>query len=104
MVRSGGGKGRIWVPRTWPGKQSGNWNCTVTATPCSSRAGGTPGPAWPTARPGSRAAWRAGAVVTPLIFLVSEDELRHAVADSGAVGVVTTPEFLPKVQAAVKGV
>jgi long-chain acyl-CoA synthetase len=46
------------------------------------------------------AAWRAGAVVTPLIFLVSEDELRHALADSGAVGVVTTPEFLPKVQAA----
>ena len=24
------------------------------------------------------AAWRAGAVVTPLIFLVSEEELRHA--------------------------
>ena len=49
------------------------------------------------------AAWRAGAVVTPLIFLVSEDELRHALADSGAVGVVTTAEFLPKVQAAVAG-
>jgi long-chain acyl-CoA synthetase len=47
------------------------------------------------------ALWRAGAVVTPLIFLVSEDELRHALADSGAVGVVTTAEFLPKVQAAV---
>ncbi|HWG15524.1 MAG TPA: AMP-binding protein [Streptosporangiaceae bacterium] len=50
------------------------------------------------------AAWRAGAVVTPLIFLVSEDELRHALADSGAVAVVTTPEFLPKVQAAAHGV
>jgi long-chain acyl-CoA synthetase len=50
------------------------------------------------------AAWRAGAVVTPLIFLVSEDELRHALADSGAVAVVTTPEFLPKVQAAARGV
>src|SRR5271156_6299426 len=49
------------------------------------------------------AAWRAGAVVTPLIFLVSEDELRHALADSGAVGVVTTAEFLPKVQAALEG-
>ena len=46
-----------------------------------------------------RAAWRAGAVVTPLIFLVSEDELQHALADSGAVGVVTTPEFLAKVGA-----
>jgi long-chain acyl-CoA synthetase len=49
------------------------------------------------------AAWRAGAVVTPLIFLVSEDELRHALADSGAVGVVTTPEFLPKVSATLAG-
>ena len=49
------------------------------------------------------AAWRAGAVVTPLIFLVSEDELRHALNDSGAVGIVTTAEFLPKVSAAVKG-
>jgi long-chain acyl-CoA synthetase len=50
------------------------------------------------------AAWRAGAVVTPLIFLVSEDELRHALADSGAVAVVTTPEFMPKVLAAATGV
>jgi acyl-CoA synthetase (AMP-forming)/AMP-acid ligase II len=49
------------------------------------------------------AAWRAGAVVTPLIFLVSEDELRTALADSGAVGVVTTAEFLPKVSAALAG-
>jgi long-chain acyl-CoA synthetase len=49
------------------------------------------------------AAWRAGAVVTPLIFLVSEDELSNALADSGAVGVVTTPEFLPKVSAALAG-
>ncbi len=49
------------------------------------------------------AAWRAGAAVTPLIFLVSEDELRHALVDSGAVGIVTTVEFLPKVSAAVKG-
>jgi long-chain acyl-CoA synthetase len=49
------------------------------------------------------AAWRAGAVVTPLIFLVSEDELRHALVDSGAVGLVTTAEFLPKVSAALAG-
>jgi long-chain acyl-CoA synthetase len=49
------------------------------------------------------AAWRAGAVVTPLIFLVSEGELRHALVDSGAVGIVTTAEFLPKVSAAVNG-
>jgi long-chain acyl-CoA synthetase len=49
------------------------------------------------------AAWRAGAVVTPLIFLVSEDELRNALVESGAVGVVTTAEFLPKVAAALVG-
>src|SRR5215469_723892 len=49
------------------------------------------------------AAWRAGAVVTPLIFLVSDDELRAALIDSGAIGVVTTAEFLPKVTAAAAG-
>jgi long-chain acyl-CoA synthetase len=49
------------------------------------------------------AAWRAGAAVTPLIFLASEDELRTALVDSGAVGVITTIEFLPKVLGAVAG-
>jgi long-chain acyl-CoA synthetase len=49
------------------------------------------------------AAWRAGAAVTPLIFLVSEHELHAALVDSGAAGVVTTAEFLPKVLAAVAG-
>jgi long-chain acyl-CoA synthetase len=49
------------------------------------------------------AAWRAGAAVTPLIFLVSEEELRHALDDSGAIGVITTAEFLPKVLGAVTG-
>jgi long-chain acyl-CoA synthetase len=49
------------------------------------------------------ALWRAGAVITPLIFLISDDELRHAVADSGAVAVVTTPEFAGKVAGAVEG-
>ena len=32
-----------------------------------------------------------------MLFLLSEDELRHVLTDSGAVLVVTTPEFLPKV-------
>jgi long-chain acyl-CoA synthetase len=50
------------------------------------------------------ALWRAGAVITPVIFLVSEKELRSVVVDSGAVAVVTTPEFLPKVTAAIDGV
>ena len=49
------------------------------------------------------ALWRAGAVVTPLIFLISADELRHALADSGAVAVLTTPEFAGKVAVALDG-
>ena len=49
------------------------------------------------------ALWRAGAVATPVLFLLSEDELRHVVTDSGAVAVVTTPEFLPKVRASAGG-
>src|SRR6202161_1411213 len=49
------------------------------------------------------AAWRAGAAVTPLIFLVSEEELRNALVAPGAVGVITTAEFLPKVSAALAG-
>ncbi len=50
-----------------------------------------------------QALWRAGAVPTPVLFLLSVDELRHVVDDSGAVLVVTTPEFLPKVRAAAPG-
>jgi long-chain acyl-CoA synthetase len=50
-----------------------------------------------------RALWRIGAVVTPLIFLVSEKELHAALVDSGAVAVVTTAEFLPKVGTALDG-
>ncbi len=49
------------------------------------------------------ALWRAGAVPTPALFLLTEDELRHVVQDSGGVAVVTTPEFLPKVRAAAPG-
>jgi long-chain acyl-CoA synthetase len=43
------------------------------------------------------ATWRAGAVVTPVIFLLSEAELRHVLVDSGAVAVVTSPELLSRV-------
>jgi long-chain acyl-CoA synthetase len=46
------------------------------------------------------ALWRAGAVVTPVVFLVTAAELRHILADSGAVAVVTSPELLPKVKEA----
>jgi long-chain acyl-CoA synthetase len=38
------------------------------------------------------AIWRAGAVATPVLFLLSEDELRHVLTDSGAMLVVTTTQ------------
>ncbi len=46
------------------------------------------------------AVWRIGAVVTPVLFLLTEDELRHVITDSGAVAVITTPEFTAKLRAA----
>jgi long-chain acyl-CoA synthetase len=50
------------------------------------------------------AVWRAGGVTTPVLFLLSEDELRHVLVDSAAAYVVTTPDFLPKVLASAAGV
>ena len=50
------------------------------------------------------AVWRAGAATTPVLFLLSEEELRHVLTDSGAAYVVTTPEFLPKVAQSAAGV
>src|SRR6516225_8970691 len=49
------------------------------------------------------AIWRAGAVVPPVVFLISPPELQHILTDSGAVAVVTTPELLATVTAAVAG-
>ncbi len=49
------------------------------------------------------ALWRAGAVVTPATFLLPANELRHVIADSGACAVITTPEFVSKVEQAVDG-
>src|SRR3984893_17390252 len=49
------------------------------------------------------ATWRAGAVVTPVVFLITPPELQHILADSGAVAVVTTPELLAVVTAAAPG-
>ena len=48
-----------------------------------------------------QAIWRAGAVVTPATFLLPSEDLRHVVADAEAAAVVTTPEFVDKVRAAV---
>jgi long-chain acyl-CoA synthetase len=50
-----------------------------------------------------QAVWRAGAVVTPAMFLLAPEDLRHVIADAEACAVVTTPEFAPKVADAVAG-
>ena len=48
--------------------------------------------------------WWAGGATTPVLFLLSEAEIAHVLCDSGAAFVITTPEFLPKVQAAAAGI
>lgn len=50
------------------------------------------------------ALWRAGAAITPAIFLLSADDLHHILEDSEARAVITTPEFLATVQTAAEGV
>ncbi|MEV4838849.1 AMP-binding protein [Nonomuraea sp. NPDC049486] len=47
-----------------------------------------------------QALWAAGAVVTPVVFLVGAAELRHILLDSGAAAVVTSPELAGTVRAA----
>jgi long-chain acyl-CoA synthetase len=49
------------------------------------------------------AIWRAGAVVTPVVFLTSAPELRHILVDSGAVAAMTTAELLGTVLDAAAG-
>jgi long-chain acyl-CoA synthetase len=44
------------------------------------------------------ALWRAGAAITPVVFLVSGDELAHILVDSAAVAVITSSELLGTVQ------
>ncbi|GAA4965283.1 class I adenylate-forming enzyme family protein [Actinoplanes utahensis] len=50
-----------------------------------------------------RAIWRAGAVVTPVIFLQSEPELRHILTDSGATAAIISPELATLFRAAAAG-
>jgi long-chain acyl-CoA synthetase len=50
-----------------------------------------------------QAIWRCGGIVTPALFLLSAEELRHVLADSEAVAVITTPEFQPLVASAAQG-
>jgi long-chain acyl-CoA synthetase len=49
------------------------------------------------------AIWRAGAVVTPVIFLITATELGHLLRASGAGAVVTTADLLPKALEAAAG-
>ncbi|MGW6498369.1 AMP-binding protein [Nonomuraea angiospora] len=46
-----------------------------------------------------QALWAAGAVVTPVVFLVGTEELRHILLDSGASAIVTSPELVETVRA-----
>jgi long-chain acyl-CoA synthetase len=50
-----------------------------------------------------QALWRAGAVVTPATFLLTTPDLRHVIADSEAVAVITTADLVDKVHDAVDG-
>ncbi len=50
------------------------------------------------------ALWRAGAVITPAIFLLQAEDLRHILTHSEAKAIVTTPEFLETVKTATEGV
>jgi long-chain acyl-CoA synthetase len=50
------------------------------------------------------ALWRAGCVITPAIFLLPPDELRHVVSDSEAKAIVTSPELLDTAKAGCEGV
>ena len=47
---------------------------------------------------------RAGAVITPAIFLLTADELRRVLVDSGASVVLASPHFRDVVDAAAEGV
>jgi long-chain acyl-CoA synthetase len=50
-----------------------------------------------------RAIWRAGAVVTPVIFLQTVPELRHILTDSGATAAIISPELADLFHGAADG-
>ncbi|HWC36324.1 MAG TPA: AMP-binding protein [Mycobacteriales bacterium] len=50
------------------------------------------------------AIWRAGAVVTPVLFLISPVELHHILEHSGAKEAILTPELVPLLQSALDGI
>ncbi|MEQ6903381.1 AMP-binding protein [Nocardioides sp. YIM 152588] len=50
-----------------------------------------------------QAIWRAGAVVTPVIFLQTEPELHHILEDSGAKAVIVSDLLVPLAASAAQG-
>jgi long-chain acyl-CoA synthetase len=50
-----------------------------------------------------RAIWRAGAVVTPVIFLQTVPELRHILTDSGATAAIVSAELVDLFRGAAEG-
>src|SRR5262245_57318637 len=50
-----------------------------------------------------RAIWRAGAVVTPVIFLQTAPELRHILTDSGATAAIISTELVDLFRGAADG-
>ena len=50
-----------------------------------------------------RAIWRAGAVVTPVIFLQTVPELRHILTDSGATAAIISAELVDLFRGAAEG-
>ncbi|HVE75784.1 MAG TPA: AMP-binding protein [Actinomycetota bacterium] len=49
------------------------------------------------------ATWRAGGAVTPAMFLLSPEDLRHIIEDCRPTTVVTTPEFASSLKQATEG-
>lgn len=52
---------------------------------------------------GYHAIWRAGAVVTPVIFLQTPPELRHILENSEATVAIVSPELVPLIQGSMDG-
>ena len=50
------------------------------------------------------AAWRIGAAVTPIMFLLSPPEINRIITDSGAKVLITSPDFLLTISLALDGV
>lgn len=48
--------------------------------------------------------WKAGGIVTPIIFLLQADEIRHILSDCHPRFIITSFELLPKIKEAAEGI